>query len=269
MTTIEISHGFLDQGRYQEAARTITEDLQIIDGRIEGSIVDLAGKVVAGTAAFKEVLTHRLLPVLESIGDSGAIASCNSAIHTIDTIAYAVRESRTLADIIGIVEQSRKLAALATSTVSELSEKISGLEADNNRRSPPKYNWGRNSHAAGEIQQLTTSIKGASPDPTISGRFALIEQAVQALEQQARTIKHYGQANEFLINYPNIEYIVRDKLSTSKSVGSSDLPVQPKYALEYLKMYASAHQGAVVLDTKTGILRNATGNGSGQDESTS
>ena len=92
---------------------------------------------------------------------------------------------------------------------------------------------------------------------------------LQALEQQARTIKHYGQANEFLINYPNIEYIVRDKLSTSKSVGSSDLPVQPKYALEYLKMYASAHQGAVVLDTKTGILRNATGNGSGQDESTS
>ena len=87
------------------------------------------------------------------------------------------------------------------------------------------------------------------------------------LEQQAKLIKQYGQVNEFLINYPNIEYIVRDKLSTGQSVDSSELPVQSKYALEYLKMYATAHQGAVVLDTKSGILKSANGNGSSQDKS--
>ncbi len=265
LTTIEISHGLLDQGRYEESARTITEDLQIIDGRIEGSIVELAAKVVAAAEAFKDVLTSRMLPVLQSIGDSASAAVCDSASRALDTIADSVRDSRTLSDIIGIVEQSRKLATLATGTVTKLGERISELEADNNRRCPPKYNWGRNSHTASEIQQLLASVQNDSSEPTISGRFRVIENAVQALEHQARAIKQYGQANEFLINYPNIEYIVRDKLSANRAVASSDLPVQPKYALEYLKMYATAHQGAVILDTKAGVLKRVAGNGSAQE----
>ncbi|UCG83574.1 MAG: hypothetical protein JSW38_01785, partial [Dehalococcoidia bacterium] len=59
LTTIDISHGFLDQGRYEDAARTITEDLQIIDGRIEGSIIELGHSVVTMTKRFKDVLTSR------------------------------------------------------------------------------------------------------------------------------------------------------------------------------------------------------------------
>jgi hypothetical protein len=267
LTTIEISHGFLDQGRYPEAARTITEDLQIIDGRIEGSIVDLANKVVAATASFREVLTARLLPVLESVGDSGSVATCTATIRDLDTIADGVRDSRTLADIIGIVEHSRKLTALATDTVRRLADKTKNLETDNDRRCPPKYNWGKNNHTATELRQLLDSIAGAESESTISGRFAIIDSSVRAVEQQAATVKHYGQVNEFLINYPNIEYIVREKLSTSPAVASSDLPVQPKYALEYLRIYATAHQGDVLLDAKTGILKLVPGNGAHQDES--
>lgn len=267
LTTIEISHGFLNQRRYPEAARTITEDLQIIDGRIEGSIVDLANKVVAATASFREVLTSRLLPVLESIGDSGSVAACTATIRDLDTIDDGVRDSRTLADIIGIVEHCRKLTALATDTVRRLAEKTNNLETDNNRRCPPKYNWGKNSHTATEIRQLLDSIMGAQSESTISGRFSIIDSSIRAVEQQTATIKHYAQVNEFLINYPNIEYIVREKLSASPAVASSDLPVQPKYALEYLKIYATAHQGAVLLDAKTGILKRVPGNGTHEDES--
>ena len=38
LATIDIGHGFLGQRRYEEAARTILEDLQIIDSRIESPI---------------------------------------------------------------------------------------------------------------------------------------------------------------------------------------------------------------------------------------
>ena len=58
---------------------------------------DLAGRM------YREVLTSRLLPVLESIGDSGSVAACTATIRDLDTIADGVRDSRTLADIIGIV----------------------------------------------------------------------------------------------------------------------------------------------------------------------
>ena len=60
---------------------------------------------------------------------------------------------------------------------------------------------------------------------------------------------------------------MREKLSASLVVASSDLPVQPKYALEYLRIYATAHQGAVLLDAKTGILKRVPGNGAHDDES--
>jgi hypothetical protein len=263
LTTIDIAHGFLDQGRFEEAARTVSEDLQIIDGRIENSVVELADKVVAMTNNFKQVMTSRLIPVFESIGDSGSLSRCHSTVDELEAIAASVQGSRTLADIINIVEQSRKLANLITDTVSELRHLTAKIEVDNDRRCPPKYNWGKNNHASSEVQQLLSSIASILPEPTIGSRFSVIEKAVQAVEQQAKVIKQYSQASELLINYPNIEYILQERLGTNMVVGSSELPVNPKHALEYLKMYAAKNHDEVTFDPKSGTLK---GKKTGRDE---
>jgi len=266
LTTTDIAHGFLDQGRFEEAARTISEDLQIIDGRIENSIVDLAGRVIAMTSNFKQVMTSRLIPVFESIGDSGSVSKCYGTIDELEAIATSVQGSRTLADIISLVEQSRRLADLARNTVSELRHRITTIAADNDRRCPPKYNWGKNNHASGEVQQLLGSIESLLLEPTMSSRFSVIEKAVQAVEQQAKVIKQYSQASELLINYPNIEYILQESLRTNVVVGSSELPVKPKYALEYLKMYAAMNYDEVTFDPKPGTLKHSSGKKTSQDE---
>lgn len=265
LTTIDISHGFLDQGRYEDAARTITEDLQIIDGRIEGSIIELANSVISMTKRFIEVLTGRLTPVFESIGDLDSLSRYKNTATELDSIADLVHDSRTLADIITIVEQSRRLSNLATNTVKELRRTINSIEADNDRRSPAKYSWGRNSHATSEIQQLLSTIDQPATERTISSRFDIIDKALHAIEQQSKTLKQYSQVNEFLINYWNIEYIVLDKLSTSAVVASSELPVKPKYAIEYLKMYAAANSSVVAFDSRSGSLKYISGNGTNED----
>lgn len=266
LTTIDIAHGFLDQGRFEEAARTISEDLQIIDGRIENSIVELAARVIAMTSNFKQVMTSRLIPVFESIGDSGSLSKCYGTVDELEAIATSVQGSRTLADIISIVEQSRKLANLARNTVSELRHRISTIEVDNDRRCPAKYNWGKNNYASGEVQQLLGSIESLLLEPTISSRFSVIEKAVQAVEQQAKVIKQYSQASELLINYPNIEYMLQEWLRTNMVVGSSELPVKPKYALEYLKMYAAKNYDEVTFDPKPGTLKRSSAQKTSQDE---
>jgi len=266
LTTIDIGHGFLDQGRFEEAAQTIAEDLKIIDGRIEGSIIELAGRVVAMANSFREVVTSRLIPVVETIGDSNTLAKYNDTVAELDAIVRSVQNSRTLADIISIVEQSRKLVDLATNTVRELSQRINSMETDNDRRCPAKYNWGKNSHAVSEVQQLLSSIEHIPSEPTISARFNAIEKAVQAVEHQAKAIKQYSQANEFLINYPNIEYILQEKLTINAGVAGRDLPVKLKYAQEYLKLYAAKHSSEVTFDPKSGVLKHSTSNGTSQDE---
>ena len=177
-----------------------------------------------------------------------------------------MQNSRTLADIIGIVEQSRKLDELASTVVRELEKRIGRMEEDNDNRCPAKYSWGKNNHAASEIKQFLSSIKHTSSEPSISSRFNLIEKAVQAVEQQAKTIKQYSQINEFFINYPNIEYIVQEKLTAEPAVSSSELPVKPRYAQEYLKMYAARNHNRVVFDSKTGVLKHIHNNGSGEEE---
>jgi hypothetical protein len=136
-------------------------------------------------------------------------------------------------------------------SVKELDQRIKYVEEDNDRRCPTKYNWGKNSHTTSEIKQLLSSIKHTSSEPSISSRFSLIEKAIQAMEQQVKTIKQYRLISEFLINYPNIE--------------CSDIPVKYKYAHEYLKMYAVMNHTAVTFDAKTGVLKNVSNNGSSEE----
>lgn len=266
LTTIDIGRGFLRQGRYEQAARTILEDLQIIDGRIESPIVELAGRIITMAGRFKEVITSRLIPVFESIGDSDSLTQWHRAVDEVEAVANAVQGSRTLADLIGIVEQSRKLANLAMNTANELGHKSDGLETDNDRRCPERYNWGRNIHTASDVQQLLSSIESTSSKLTISSRFDVIEKAVQAVEQQVKLIKQYSQANELLINYHNIEYLLRERLRTNMRVDSSELPVKPKYAIEYLKMYAAKNSEEVTFDSKLGTLNYRPGKRASQDE---
>jgi hypothetical protein len=150
--------------------------------------------------------------------------------------------------------------------VTELSRKLERIEVENDRRCPPKYNWGRNNYASSEAQQLIQSIETMLPEATIGSRFSVIEKAVQAMEHQGRAIRQYSQASEFLINYPNIEYILQEKLTNSAGVAASDLPVKPKYALEYLRMYA-AKTDEVTFDLKSASLKHHRPKETSQQES--
>lgn len=255
LATIDIGHGFLEQERFEDAARTILEDLQIIDGRIESSIVDLADRIIGMAIRAKDVVAHHLIPVFESIGDSDSLARCHRMVDELNGVDKSVKGSRTLADLIHIVEESRKLANLTTNTVNELARKISAFEADNDRRCPPKYDWGKNRHATADVQQLLSSKESASSRLTISGRFSVIDMAVQTIEHQAKVVGQYSQVNESLINFHNMERNVREKLSTKHTVAKSDLPVKPRYAMDYFKMYAAKHHEEVILDVRSETIR--------------
>ena len=266
LTTIDIGHGFLEQGRFAEAARTISEDLQIIDGRIEHSIVDLAGRVSSAAKDLIKVITSRLIPTFESIGDADSLGRYNSMIDEMKEAANSVQGSRTLADMIKIVEQGRKLSETAISIVKELRGKIDAIADANDRRCPSRYSWGRNTHSASESDPFLEMVKSTTSEITISKRFEIIDKAVKTIDQQAKVITQYSQASEFLVNYPNIEYILQEKLRTNGGIASSDLPVKQKYAVEYLKMFAALNYKEVTFDSKEGVVKHGADNHSNNGE---
>ncbi|MBE0479352.1 MAG: hypothetical protein IBX68_00060 [Dehalococcoidia bacterium] len=256
LTTIDIGHGFVKQGRFEEAARTISEDLQIIDGRIENSIVELAGRVASMSERLKAILLTRLAPIFESVGDAKSADLCRTKAGELDSIASAVQGSRMLAHVIVIVEQSRKLMDAATGAVRDFNSLIRALEEGNTRRCPNGYSWGKNSHTAAEAQELLNSAANTLEDDAISRRFIFMDRLLEAIELQARAIQNYHQMNDFLINYPNIEYIIDDKFARSQEIMCSDLPMNSKYALEYLRMYAAAHPDKAVFDARQSAIRH-------------
>jgi hypothetical protein len=266
LATIDIGHGFLDQERFEDASRTILEDLQIIDGRIENSIVDLADRIIGMAGKSRDVIVNRLIPVFEAIGDSESLAECQHTVAELEALAKSVEGSRTLADLIAIVEESRKLANLTTATVDGLSRRITALESDNDERCPPKYDWGKNSRTTADVQQLLNSKESVSSSIAISSRFTVIEMAVRAMEHQAKVVKQYSQASETLINYHNVERMLGEKLSVASAVAGSELPVKPKYATDYLRMYAAKNHDDVILDSRSGVIRLKSGKSAVRDE---
>ena len=58
-------------------------------------------------------------------------------------------------------------------------------------------------------------------------------------EDGMETVIAYNNKEELLLNYPIAEIVIEEKLKKNKQVTVKDLPFDPKYSLEYLKLFHS------------------------------
>ena len=59
------------------------------------------------------------------------------------------------------------------------------------------------------------------------------------IDECVRTIARYNEKKELLLNYPIAEIAIEDLLRQKKHISAQDLPFQPKYAEEYLRLFYS------------------------------
>jgi hypothetical protein len=57
------------------------------------------------------------------------------------------------------------------------------------------------------------------------------------LDQLVGTILEYNEKKEILLNYRTAEFAIEELFEKKKSVYAQDLPFEPKYAEEYLKLF--------------------------------
>jgi hypothetical protein len=57
------------------------------------------------------------------------------------------------------------------------------------------------------------------------------------LDQLVSTILEYNEKKEILLNYPTAEFAIEELFEKKKRVYAPDLPFEPKYAEEYLKLF--------------------------------
>jgi hypothetical protein len=72
------------------------------------------------------------------------------------------------------------------------------------------------------------------------------------------TIAVYNYTAELLLNYPIAEKAVENLLREKKRISAEDLPFEPKYAEEYLKLFYSQKFREVSLDRANMLLTKKT-----------
>lgn len=150
-------------------------------------------------------------------------------------------------DVLGFIQITNEiLLMLYTGLVS--SEKI--IES----LLPTKdYLWGKNNVLRERLEIATKSLANPSSQ-RINEIMRSLPQYLSYVDEAVQTLSAYSEHKEFLLNYPLAQATISERLKTKEQLLPSDLPFQPAFAAEYLRLYYSQRYGEYMFDQDNSIL---------------
>ena len=73
-----------------------------------------------------------------------------------------------------------------------------------------------------------------------------------------QTLAIYSERKEFLLNYPLAEAAIEEHLKEKERLTPKDLPFQPRFAGEYLRLYYTQRFGEFAFDKDKQVLTRRT-----------
>jgi hypothetical protein len=74
------------------------------------------------------------------------------------------------------------------------------------------------------------------------------------IQEAVQTLAVYSEHREFLLNYPIAQAAIEKALKNKKRLEANDLPFEPKFAAEYLKLYYTQRYGEYAFDRENAVL---------------
>lgn len=81
-----------------------------------------------------------------------------------------------------------------------------------------------------------------------------LPKSLSNIDECVGTIAAYNDKKEFLLNYPLAEIAIEDALNKKKRISAKDLPFEPKYAEEYLRLFYSQRFSEFAFDDTSMLL---------------
>jgi hypothetical protein len=148
--------------------------------------------------------------------------------------------------------------SVARDVLSVLNEKMNSKEkAIENLAPPEEFLWEKNDALR---KQLTSAIEITSKPSKVklSEVVENLPKFLSHIDECIKTIALYNYTEELLLNYPIAEKAVERLLSEKKRISVEDLPFEPKYAEEYLKLFYSQRYREFSLDKANMLLTKKT-----------
>lgn len=253
-TGLEIGRNYFDQGAYAEALDALFGLLSGFDALVSRSLPQLDEKAASARQELRRVLRDAVIPTIDGMGDGAGVTRYAATVSMLEIASGSLARKVHLMELGRWIDLSRQLAGAAVSSVNDLWARLVALERDIEMKSPPGYNWGKDSVVGKQVEE---ALSGCEPDagwPSVHERLVRTERALPVIENAAMVVGRYGRIHEFFINYVNIEYLMKEKLEQQGQIVVGDLPLRQSYAQQYLRLFWEHHRQDVLLDEETGRL---------------
>jgi hypothetical protein len=145
----------------------------------------------------------------------------------------------TVANVMIIREVLESSLGIVKDALLILSEELNRKEESIDSLLPTEdYLWEKNT----ALKEGMTSVTDVFLNPSKYGlnqALANMPQAVSYLNECVSTIARYKEQEELLLNYPVAETAIEDSFKQKPFISVHDLPFEPKFAEEYLKLFYS------------------------------
>ncbi len=175
-----------------------------------------------------------------------------------DAAKRAEKAELDLLDIVTLKDDIQGYIAMANDILSMLYAGMVSNEEAIDRLLPTKdYLWDKNSTLREQLKQAT-EILGNPSRYKINQIMEKLPQYLSYIDEAVQTLVVYSERKEFLLNYPLAEAAIEERLQVKEQLLPQDLPFQPQFAAEYLRLYYSARFGEYAFDKGNSALTKRT-----------
>jgi hypothetical protein len=149
----------------------------------------------------------------------------------------AEKEKLNIVDVLSLKDDLQVFLGMAKDVLSMLYAELVDAEDTIDRLMPTKeYIWETNSTLRERLKKATETLANPS-NYKINQIMENLPKTLAYVDEGVQTIAVYNERREFLLNYPTAEAAIEEKLKAKKQLRPEDLPFQPKFAGEYLRLY--------------------------------
>jgi len=175
-----------------------------------------------------------------------------------DAAKMAEKAELDLLDIVTLKDDIQDYIAISNDILSMLYAGMISNEEVIDRLLPTKdYLWEKNSTLREQLKQAT-EILGNPSTYKINQIMERLPQYLSYIDEAVQTLVVYSERKEFLLNYPLAEAAIEERLQVKEQLLPQDLPFQPQFAAEYLRLYYSARFGEYAFDKDNSTLTKRT-----------
>jgi hypothetical protein len=167
-------------------------------------------------------------------------------------------EEISVLDVVALKNDLLAFLSIANDVLSMLYTGLISEEEAIERLVPTKdYLWEKNNSLRERLKKATETL--ANPTSyKINQIMENLPQYLSYVDEAVQTLAIYNERKEFLLNYPLAETAITEQLKAKEKLTPKDLPFQPRFAAEYLRLYYTQRFGEFAYDKDEQALTKRT-----------